>query len=283
MVTKILEKLEKRRIKRTFKEYGFEISEFHLSQDGVIQYAQWLNPLEQKKVITQSSVNFFKKFIKKGDLAIDIGAHSGDTAIPMGLAAGKEGLVLALDPNKIVYKILEQNSKLNPEKTNIVPLCAAATAEDGDFYYHSSEATFNNGGISTTRKSSHGKFSLDSTIRGVNVQKYINANLTDYVEKISFVKIDTEGLDYVVLQSISELLSQHRPVVIAECFKKASKQLRFAMVDFLNAKSYEMYHVDDFSENATFTKLSKEGMLNWKHFDFCAIPSEKLPDIDLKI
>lgn len=35
---------------------------------------------------------------------IDIGAHTGDTTLPMGLATGSEGLVLAIEPklNKLV-------------------------------------------------------------------------------------------------------------------------------------------------------------------------------------
>ncbi|MGD9202813.1 MAG: FkbM family methyltransferase, partial [Chitinispirillia bacterium] len=223
MIKFLLKKLERRKIKRTFREYGFEIKEFILPEEGLVRYAQWLNPLEGLKTISQGNVNFFKMFIKKGDFAIDIGAHSGDTTIPMALAAGKEGLILALDPNMIVYKILEQNTKLNGGKTNIIPLCAAATKEDGEFFFHSSEATFNNGGISDSKKSPHGKFSLGSRIHGVNIERYINSKLKNYVNKLSFIKIDTEGHDLAIIQSIPELLSKNRPVIIAECFKKTTK------------------------------------------------------------
>jgi FkbM family methyltransferase len=51
-------------------------------------------------------VDFYQRFLTKGAVAIDIGAHTGDTTVPMALAAGNTGLVLAFEPNQYVYKIL---------------------------------------------------------------------------------------------------------------------------------------------------------------------------------
>ncbi|RRB02774.1 hypothetical protein [Larkinella rosea] len=43
----------------------------------------------------------------------------GDTT--MAFAVGKTGLVLAFDPNPLVFKILEKNASLNKDQTNIEP------------------------------------------------------------------------------------------------------------------------------------------------------------------
>jgi FkbM family methyltransferase len=41
-------------------------------------------------------------------MIIDIGTYTGDTTVPMALAVGKGGIVLGLEPNQYVYKILEK-------------------------------------------------------------------------------------------------------------------------------------------------------------------------------
>ena len=115
MINYIKRKLEKLKQKKTFLEYGYEIKTFKIDGIGTVEYAQWLHPFEQPKVITNSNVNFYKRLAKPGAMIIDIGGHTGDTTVPMALAAGKNGLVLALEPNKYVYKILEKNASLNRE------------------------------------------------------------------------------------------------------------------------------------------------------------------------
>jgi hypothetical protein len=68
--------------------YPFKVVSFELPIDGAIQYARWLHPRETKKVVAQEVVNELRKFVSPGDVAIDIGAHTGDTTVPMALAVG---------------------------------------------------------------------------------------------------------------------------------------------------------------------------------------------------
>jgi len=166
-------RIKKRKIKRTFQEYGYEIKKFHLSKVGTVEYAQWLHPLEQPKDITKSGIDFYKTLLRSGDLSIDIGAHTGDTTVPMAIAAGAKGLVLAFEPNPYVFKVLEQNSKLNVERTNIHPLCLAATKKDGEFLFNYSDASFCNGGfLSEIKNKRHGhRYRLK--VKGGNIERYI--------------------------------------------------------------------------------------------------------------
>ena len=85
-------------------------------------------------------------FFSPGDVAIDIGAHSGDSTIPIALAVGKLGCVLALEPNRYVFAVLKKNSELNTAKTHIIPLMFAATPEDAEMEFQYSDSGFCNGG-----------------------------------------------------------------------------------------------------------------------------------------
>ena len=124
------------------RSYPYEVVTFDLPRDGSVQYAQWLHPGETRKLVRQEAVDELRKFVAPGDVAIDIGAHTGDTAIPMALAAGPEGCVLALEPNPYVFQVLKKNAELNRAKATIVPLMFAATSEPGDVEFEYSDAGF---------------------------------------------------------------------------------------------------------------------------------------------
>src|SRR6478609_9889329 len=106
-------KLARKIARRITKEYGTRIDSFKLENDGIIEFANWENPLVKPHKISQAEVDFFRAFIKEGDFTIDIGANIGDTTVPIAIATGKTGLTLAFDPNPFVFKVLEINSTLN--------------------------------------------------------------------------------------------------------------------------------------------------------------------------
>ncbi|MDE2461182.1 MAG: FkbM family methyltransferase, partial [Gammaproteobacteria bacterium] len=115
-------------LKPRAREYGFDIQRFVLEKDGEIEYAAWRHPKEKPKHFYQAQVDAIRGFLSAGDYALDIGAHTGDSTLPIALAVGASGGVLALEPNPHVYKILAANAGLNKHKTNIQPLMFAATA-----------------------------------------------------------------------------------------------------------------------------------------------------------
>ena len=121
LLTVLIRILQRKRTKITFAIYWSELKSFQLPTEGHVEYAQWLHPSEGHKKIKQEDVDELRRFIKKGDMVIDIGPHTGDTTVPMALAAGASGCTLGLEPNPYVFKILEQNASLIKEKTNITP------------------------------------------------------------------------------------------------------------------------------------------------------------------
>ncbi|WP_031529783.1 FkbM family methyltransferase [Dyadobacter crusticola] len=265
--------LTRRKARRHFSEYSHTIDTFTLEDEGSISFANWKNPLIKPKVITQGEVNFFKKFIRKGSLCIDIGTNIGDTTVPMSLAAGKEGVTLGFDPNPHVFKIMEVNAALNKDKTNIIALPFAVTKEDGEFGYASSEASFGNGGLANEMVEDHGAFQLSTKIKGIALEKYLIANYADILPKLSFIKIDVEGADKEVIESISGLIRQLRPVIIAECFPKATQQERAELFKLVSDFNYSLYYFADFHENAQVIKIeTAKDMNKWRTFNFYAIP-----------
>ncbi|MAJ51499.1 MAG: hypothetical protein CMB82_07790 [Flammeovirgaceae bacterium] len=276
MISYIKKKIEIWKIKRTYKKYGHHIEKFTLSTEGDIEFAVWDNPLEKPKKITQNSVDFYKRFVAKNSLAIDIGAHIGDTTVPLALAVGANGMTLAFDPNPNVFEILSLNSKLNLDKTNIRPFNYAIAEEPGEYYYNSSEATFDNGGISKEQKNKHGKYQLKNKVTAINLSSFLKENPDINLDKLSFIKVDVEGLDFEILSSIKNIISTYRPIIIAECFKKLKNEVRDNMFLLFDNLDFDCFKLEEFDGNEALEKLyKKEDLRNWKHFDFCMIPKEK--------
>lgn len=271
----IINKFKKKKARRITDEYPFRVDDFQLQKEGHIQFANWLNPLTKLKKITQSEIDFYKKFINKGDLVIDIGSNIGDTTVPMALAAGAEGLTLAFDPNPYVFKILEANVKLNSGKVNIRPYPYAITDKESDFFYRSSEASFANGGIKETDEDFHGKFSLGVKIKGVRLVDILDKHAS-YLNKLSFVKVDAEGLDATILKSFADVVKQYKPVVVAECFTRLSPEDRYDLFNTVALPGYKVYKFEDFEDDTEIIQItSKEGMTKWKTFNVVAVHDER--------
>jgi FkbM family methyltransferase len=251
------ESFRRRKAKRFTQEYPAKINSFELKDEGKIDFANWDNPLINPLIINQEMIDFFKKFIKKGDLVIDIGANIGDTTVLMALAAGSSGITLGFEPNPYVYKILEKNASLNKEKQNIVPLPYAITVKEEEFYYISSEASFANGGISTTKNSIHGKFIYPDKIKGINLQALLEQEYKDKLKNLSFIKIDTEGYDKEIIKSISDLIEKYKPAIVAESFKHSTPEEKEELYNEIKQHEYEIFYFEDFNINARIIKLEK--------------------------
>jgi FkbM family methyltransferase len=243
-----------------------------LESDGIVKYAQWLHPNDLPKQITQAAVDGLRQFISPGDFVIDIGAHSGDTTVPMALAAGPGGCTLALEPNPYVYRVLAVNAALNRHKTNIVPHCLAATERDGEFVFHYSDASFCNGGFKTQQRWPFFRRKYPLAIQGRNLQRLLAGEFAPWLPKLSYIKVDAEGYDRAILATILPILRDSRPVIRTEVFRKLIASERFALFDLLAGANYRTYRYGG-EINPRGKLLERREMTREKHFDILAIPS----------
>ena len=256
----------RRKVARRFtKEYPSHIHPYYLEKEGKVDFSEWTNPFVTPLGLKQETVDFFRQFIKEGDLAIDIGANIGDTTVPMGLAAGPKGLVLGFDPNPYVFKILQENALLNRDKATIHPLPFAISVQEEEFYFISSEASFVNGGISPTKESRHGKFVHPEKIKGVPMKQFLEKNYAEWLPKLSFIKVDTEGYDKEILKSIADLIAKYKPVIIAESFGKNTDADKMELFTTIAQHGYEIYYVEAFETTAEVIPINtKEEITKWK-------------------
>ena len=258
----------RRKARRITQEYPARIEKFHIENLGDVEFANWSNPLVahlKQLTISSSIIGFFKQFIKEGDLAIDIGANIGDTTMPMGLCTGASGLTIGFEPSPYCYKILQKNATLNLDKSKIVAFPHAISEVEDEFFYISSEASFSNGGISKTKGSKHGKFVYPTKIKGINLKNLLEENFSQWISKLTFIKIDTEGYDKEILKSITDLISKYKPVIVAECFGGLTDEGKMELYEIIEKQGYDIHYVYEHDINAKVIKLeTKKDITKWK-------------------
>lgn len=274
MIGFVARRLKRHRDRRTFREYGFEVRRFDLGPYGVVEYAQWLHPFEKPKSFSAADIHGLKRFLREGDTAIDVGAHTGDTALPMALACGGTGLVIACEPNPYVFRILEENARLNRGRTRIAPLNFAATETEGPHVFHYWDASFGNGGnLSRLHNQRHGhRYPLE--VEGRDLERYLRAHFAERLPRLSFLKTDAEGYDKDVLRSLRGILMEFRPVVVCEVHKKLDDSERRELFRVLADARYALHRFQPGSD--PIGEPVAEGSMNrWAAFDIVALPAER--------
>jgi len=263
-----------RKYKSVPVEYSTVISNMEVEGYGIISFAQWQHPKEEPKKITQKNIEFYKGLGVEGKIIIDIGTHTGDTTVPMGIAAGDRGLVIGLEPNKYVFKVLEENISLNKSKANIDAFCFAATDEDGDYVFNYSDPSFCNGGyLSEIENKNHNHFyPLD--VKGKNLSLFLENNYADKIADISLIKIDAEGYDKEIIKTISKIIRGQKPVLMVECYKKLNFDEREELFDVLEKLNYTLYRLLDFESLKGLKNIDRKQMHLTKHFEILALHEE---------
>ncbi len=251
------------------REYPSTIETFFLPCDGEVQLARWLHPAERPTSVTQASVDALRAFLRPGDVAIDIGAHTGDSTVPMALAVGPSGTVFALEPNPYAFKVLAATAALNPAKTHIVPLMFAAMPHDGDFEFEYSDSGYCNGGFhGSISRWRHGHFAK-LRVAGRSLAAYLRQHAPRELARLRYVKIDTEGYDRAVVATMADVLAVGRPYIKTEIYKHLRERARVAYFDDLRRLGYRVFLCED---DRPGDELGRGDLMKRRHFDVLAIP-----------
>ena len=170
--------------------------------------------------------------LQHSGVAIDIGAHGGDSTVSMSLLASK---TIAFDPNPKVFEILQVNAKLNQ---NIDAHQLAISPEEGTL-------TFEYGGLCNGGVAGYGSGGQQHHFKTVNLEKFLIEEYgSDIIPKISYIKTDAEGYDSVILKSMIPLIekickSSTCPDIQVELFAGKKQQI-FDTIDELPSGNWEV-------------------------------------------
>ncbi len=266
----ILEALGFRSPPRT---YGHRIETFELERDGTVRFAQWLHPKCRPMVIDQGAVDALRQYIRPGDAVLDIGAHAGDTSVLFALAAGPQGRVFAVEPNRYVIPVLKANTRLNPQAAPIAVLPYAATKTAMPLVFDYSDAGFCNGGDLSGFGTLRGGHLYRLEVEGRNIAAELASSAPEWLDRIRFVKTDTEGNDQSVVESLSDLIRANRPYLLSEIYKRTSEAQRRDFHRLLTRDlGYRVYRSEPYTRLQA-EELGVGDMMRAEHFDIFCVPS----------
>jgi FkbM family methyltransferase len=257
------------------KTYGCVIDALDLPGEGRLDVARWSHPGAYRLAPAQlqATVDQLRRFLRPGDVAIDIGAHAGDTTLPIALAVGPTGVVLALEPNPYVFPVLQRNASLNLAKTKILPLMFAAMRADGRYEFQYGEEGYCNGGYHEgMSKWLHGS-AFTVQVEGRNVPDFLREQHPDLIPRLRFIKIDSEGFDLAILETLAELIRAQRPLLQVEMFslRKSTPAYRRGLFDFLVTQGYAVHRMEG-TENFLGDRVTPENLMRWNVFDVFCVP-----------
>lgn len=152
-------------------------------------------------------------------LAVDIGANIGSHSLQLARALGEGGRVISIEPTAYAYAKLCSNIASNPLLSNrLIPIHAALDDGNSD---HSMGDFYSRWPL---RDSGHlhpehlGKFENAKGARQMTLDGLLDeVRLAHRVHrKVTFVKIDVDGNELLVMRGGQRTLSSDRPVLLIE-------------------------------------------------------------------
>ena len=160
-----------------------------------------------------------RKYINKGDTVFDIGANIGYVSTAMSKLVGKDGKVYAFEAIPITAKAFTENIKLN-KCTNIQLIQKALSDTVGKVTFRIPD-----GGDNHSMASMMWHKSDEDTINvEVDTIAIDQDNQLKYLRP-SFIKIDVEGAEGLVVKGMQELITKSKPVIFIECSKAGREEV----------------------------------------------------------
>lgn len=150
-----------------------------------------------------------RRYVQDGDVAVDVGANIGFMSGVLSTLTGMTGRVYSFEPSPSTYGKLLNVIQMNGF-SNVVAQNLGCGSEDRSVTLYSAEAS----GHATIRPTQSMESSNypKQTVRIVKLDDFLRPLLN----RLDFIKIDTEGYEDEVLIGASAIIEQFRPVIYIE-------------------------------------------------------------------
>jgi FkbM family methyltransferase len=199
-------------------------------------------PIEREMLsgkFDKTTLGIIHTFVNPGDVCMDIGANVGALTLAMAKKVTKAGKVFAFEPGKLTFDRLMKNIELNPGFSEIIaPLQIGLSDRPGTLYWCEHEGNRGDANLSDTPVAN----SVPVAVTTLDDQLKTIA-----VDRIDFVKIDVESMEYEVIKGGMKTWEKYRPVIYYETLK-AFEEFRNKPVfkyieDLLKELGYKFYKV----------------------------------------
>ena len=228
--------------------------------------------IEQFGAHTRNEVALLQNFVKAGDLIYDVGAHIGTFAIPLAIAAGENGHVIAIEADAESFALLRHNLVSLGLQSHVTPRLGIAGGRDVSYR-----------GVRIANHTSATYFVPDP--EGVAMPVIALDDLADRSirpRRVAMIKIDVEGMELAVLRSAAKTIGRDRPVLYVEISIAQMARYRVSLPEvaaFLAPYDYRCFrNVGDRNSTNDAFELVELGDLHegGKFCDLLAVPADRI-------
>lgn len=224
-----------------------------------------------KKKKFEPEVEILNKIVKPGDVCLDVGAAYGRYALPLSLAAGKNGRVFCFEPGGYSWRVISiikrfhrlKNVSIHKialcDKSGLTNLCAPLkkTGKIGASLAFISEVSRDDAVCEQVRTDTLDAFCLENK-----------------VGRVSFIKCDTEGSELAVFRGAQDTIGRYRPAVLSEV--DAGNMHRYGyragqIEEFFKGYNYKIFSYKNGGFNAV-KELAENG-------NYFFLPDERVAEI----
>lgn len=179
--------------------------------------------------------NFLVQFLQEGNVCIDVGANVGFYTLLSSALVGESGKVYAFEPTPRTFAILSQNSA---DRKNVTRVNVALMDTEGkrDLIDYGTLKSGLNSVLSNSGFSEEVQDGIESTVLSIEATTLDSYCLNHHIQP-TFIKIDTEGAEEMVLKGGRKTLATHHPVLIIEVQRKTPQDV----IALLTALGYQAY------------------------------------------
>ena len=94
---------------------------------------------------------------------------------------------------------------------------------------------------------SHGR-AFRLTVDGKNLEAFLGREYPEVARKLRFLRVDAEGADGTILESLAGLIAETRPFIRAEVFKYLNAEQRVQLYDAVACHGYTVHRLKDLHE-----------------------------------
>ena len=214
------------------------------------EYGEWM----------QAEMAFLMPYISSGGVCIDVGAYIGTHALFFANAVGSKGIVIAFEPEQIMYQLLSANISLNHYVNIRAFNCAvdetAGLVQITDMDYREPN-----------------NFAAASISRFAGYP--IEARTIDdcSLPSVDLIKIDVSGWEPEAVMSASQTIRQHQPFIYARHlpFDQSTD-----LIQLIQSYDYDVYEhkVSGFNPK-NFKKSSSDFLKDYEETNLFCVPKSK--------
>lgn len=156
--------------------------------------------LRQDKCWEEYETELTLQHLKAGETFVDVGANIGYYTLVAARCVGEQGRVIAYEPDPLNYELLTTNVAMNDlPQVQLFPYALYDQNTTGQLFL--SDDNFGDHRIyaaAENRQSRH-----ITLVHGAE-------HLSQHIERIDFLKIDTQGAEFFVVNGLQKLIMQNR-------------------------------------------------------------------------